>query len=136
MSLFARTVSMLPSFLIPETTIHANGTSEVLDLGGNARAILVTLGIVETVEQESLTVSLRGSKDGTEWSAVPLSTFPEKFYAGTSSVMVDSQAEGLEGGPFRHLRAEWKVNRWGRGSKTPMFRLYLFAERAESMSAR
>ncbi|HSU31617.1 MAG TPA: hypothetical protein VLJ11_10300 [Bryobacteraceae bacterium] len=120
-------MSVLPAFLIPETTIHESGKGEALDLGEDASTVLVTLGITETVEQESLLVSLHGSADGAEWSATPLVTFPQKFYSGVSSVIVDPRAQG----PFRYLRAEWKTNRWGRGSKTPTFRVYLFAERAE-----
>jgi hypothetical protein len=115
---------VLPAFLVPETTIHENGKSEALDLGEDAPPILVTLGITDTVEQESLLVSLHGSVDGAEWGATPVATFPQKFYSGVSSVMVDPRAQG----PFRYLRAEWKTNRWGRGSKTPTFRMYLFVE--------
>ena len=117
---------MLPTFLVPETTIHESGTGEALDLGEDAPAVLVTLGITETVEQESLLVTLHGSVDGSEWSAAPVAAFPEKFYSGVSSVMIDPQAHG----PFRYVRAQWKTNRWGRGSKTPAFRVYAFAERA------
>lgn len=116
---------MLPAFLIPETTIHESGTSEALDLGEDVGPVLVTLGITDTVEQESLLVTLHGSADGQKWNATPVASFPQKFYAGVSSVMVDLQKQE----PFRYLRAQWKTNRWGRGSKTPMFRVYLFAER-------
>ena len=89
--------------------------------------MLATLGITETVEQESLLVTLHGSIDGSDWSAAPLAAFPQKFYSGVSSVTINPQTQG----PFRYLRAQWKANRWGRGSKTPMFRVYLFAERAD-----
>jgi hypothetical protein len=118
---------VLPAFLIPETTIHENGTGDALDLDEDATAILVTLGITQTVEQESLLMSLHGSLDGTEWGATPLVSFPQKFYDGVSSVLLDR----AELSPFRYLRAQWKTNRWGRGSKTPTFRVYVFAERAE-----
>ncbi len=117
---------MLPAFLIPETTIHESGAGEALDLGEDATAVLVTLGITQTVEQESLSVTLHTSMDGTEWSAAPVAAFPQKFYEGVSSVLLD-RAE-LE--PFQYLRAQWKTNRWGRSSKTPTFRMYVFAERA------
>jgi hypothetical protein len=127
LSRFDRTEKVLPAFLIPETTIHENGTGDALDLDEDATAILVTLGITQTVEQESLLMSLHGSLDGTEWGATPIVSFPQKFYEGVSSVLLD-RAE-LES--FRYLRAQWKTNRWGRGSKTPTFRVYVFAERAE-----
>lgn len=117
---------MLPAFLIPETVIHESGTGGAIDLGNDATPVLVTLGITQTVEQESLSVSLHTSADGTEWSTTPVAAFPQKFYEGVSSVLVNPQGQE----PFRYLRAQWKANRWGRGSKTPMFRMYVFAERA------
>lgn len=108
-------------------TIHESGMGEALDLGEEAPAMLVTLGITEIVEQESLLVALHGSMDGSEWSATPVAAFPQKFYSGVASVIIDPKAHG----PLRYLRAQWKTNRWGRGSKTPMFRVYVFAERAD-----
>lgn len=110
------------AFLIPETTLHANGTGEPLDLGG-AGPVLVTLGVLETVEQESLLLSIEGSPDGVDWRPEPLVSFPERFYPGVIAVYIDPAGQGI-----RHLRANWKLNRWGRGDKTPSFRLYLFVE--------
>ena len=127
MDRFDRTEKVLPAFLIPETTIHESGTGEAFDLGEDATVVLVTLGITHTVEQGSLLISLHGSMDGTEWGATPIASFPQKFYEGVSTVLLDRAA--LE--PFRYLRAQWKTNRWGRGSKTATFRLYVFAEHAE-----
>lgn len=120
---------MLPAFLIPEMTIHESGTGDALDLGDlgeGAPPVLVTLGITDTVEQESLLVTVYGSLDGSDWGTAPVVAFPEKFYSGVSSVMIDPRTQG----PFRYLRAQWKTNRWGRGSKTPTFRVYAFAESA------
>lgn len=86
----------------------------------------MTLGIAKVIEQESLAITIHGSADGQEWSPSPLATFPQKFYVGVSSLLVN-----LTGHPeVRFLRAEWKVNRWGRGDKTPMFEFYLFARLA------
>lgn len=124
---FGRTVSVLPAFLVPEMTIHESGAGEALALEEGTPAMLVTLGVTETVEQESLTMSLHGSAEGSEWSPEPIAVFPQKFYAGVSSVMIDSKMQE----PFRYIRAQWKTDRWGRGSKTPTFRVYVFAERAE-----
>jgi hypothetical protein len=107
-------------------TIHESGAGDALDLGEGATTLLVTLGVTQTVEQESLILSLYGSQDGNEWSAAPIAKFPEKFYEGVSSVLIEPQGQE----PFRYLRAQWKANRWGRGSKTPMFRMYVFAEHA------
>jgi hypothetical protein len=112
----------LPAFLVPEISVHANGTSGALEIAEDG-PILVTLGILETVEQESLVLSIEGSVDGVSWLPDPMVTFPEKFYTGVSSVYIDAAGKGV-----RHLRASWKVNRWGRGDKTPQYKLYVFAE--------
>lgn len=112
----------IPAFLIPESTIQKNATGESIELP-DFRPVLVTLGILKVIEQESLIVSVEGSEDGSQWLPDPLVTFPEKFYPGVSAVYVDPAAKNV-----RFLRATWKVNRWGRGDKTPSFQIYLFAE--------
>ena len=110
----------LPAFFLPDTTLHENGLGSILDLGSEAGPILVTLGVLEIVEQQSLLLGIYGSADGTEWPHAPLVQFPQKFYTGLSAVYL--------GAPPRFVRAQWKVDRWGRGSKTATFRIYLFAE--------
>ena len=110
----------LPAFLVPDSTLHENGVGSALDLGVEPGPILVTLGVLETVEQQSLLLGVHGSADGAEWAATPLVQFPQKFYTGLSAVYLGSAP--------RFVRAQWKVDRWGRGSKTPTFRIYLFAE--------
>lgn len=102
--------------------MHANGASEPLAIGEPV-PLLITLGILDTVEQESLLLSIEGSADGATWRPQPLVTFPEKFYRGVSSVYIDPGPAGI-----RYVRASWKLNRWGRGFKVPTFRLYVFAE--------
>jgi len=115
---------MEPSFLVPQTTVHANGDGPGLLLAPNRPpSLLITLGIVKTVEQELLHVFIQGSRNGTDWTE-RLAVFPEKFYAGVSSVLVDlSQHIEVE-----YVRAQWKAVRWGRGDKTPVFDFYVFAE--------
>ena len=116
---------MRAAFLIPETTVHANGQGPVLDLTLPVPAsILLTLGITQAVEQESLALDIFGSADGESWADTPLLSIPQKFYAGVSSLLLNLTARP----DLRFLRADWKVNRWGRGSMTPLFGLYLFAE--------
>ena len=116
---------MLPNFLLPEQTVRQNGTGPALDLGAKTGAVLsVTLGINRIIEQESLDLSIWGSSDGENWGAKPLGRFPQKFYCGVYSLMLD-----LSGSPeIKHIRCEWKVNRWGRGEPTPLFGIYVFAE--------
>ena len=84
-------------------------------------SVLLTLGINQIVEQESLDVSIWGSAGGEAW--VQIAAFPQKFYCGTYSLAVDLKAHP----EVKLLRAQWKMSRWGRGDLTPMFGFYLFA---------
>lgn len=116
---------MLPAFLLPELEIRENGNGPALDLGSAAGGLLtVTLGIHRIIEQESLDLSINGSEDGVQWLSKPLLAFPQKFYCGVYSRMLD-----LRNCPnVKYLRAEWKVSRWGRGEQKPLFGIYVFAE--------
>ncbi len=116
---------MLPAFVLPETTVNENAAGPALELGQAAGQVLVlTLGILDVVEQESLDLSLEGSTDGEDWGEAPVRAFLQKFYAGTYSILVDLSAHP----DIKYLRANWTVNRWGVGSLTPMFKFYVFAE--------
>jgi hypothetical protein len=116
---------MIPQFLLPETTVREAGTGPEIDLGRQAgRALLLTLGITRIIEQESIDVSIWGSEDGAEWGSKPLLSFPQKFYCGTYQVILD-----LSDRPsVTRLRAQWHVNRWGKGDPRPLFGIYLFTE--------
>lgn len=114
---------MNPAFLVPETTAHAGGEGAPVPLGDSpSSSVMVTLGITHVVEQETLMVSIQGSADGSNWSA--LASFPQKFYTGVASVLIDLSKHS----DIRFLRAVWKTQRWGRGDKTPTFTFYVFAE--------
>ena len=116
---------MLPEFLLAETTIREAGAGPVLSLGAHQGSVLIlTLGITRIIEQESLDLSILGSPDGTDWSAKPLVTFPQKFYCGTYQVLLDL----TERPDVKHIRAKWHVNRWGKGDPTPLFDVYLFVK--------
>ena len=67
-----------------------------------------------------------GSSDGESFDAKPLAAFPQKFYCGTYSLVLDLS----ETPDVRFIRASWKMNRWGRGDQTPLFNIYVFAEAA------
>jgi len=114
---------MLDSFLIPAgTVITAKGDSAPLELGAlGSRVLLLTLRITQIVEQEALDLSVWGSADGAAWGDKPLIAYPQKFYAGEHPLLLDLTARP----EVRFLRAHWEVNRWGRGSETPMFELEL-----------
>jgi len=118
----------IPAFLVPDQTVTKNGEGEAVELANGAGLIELTLGILEVIEQESLDVLIHGSADGTAWTPKPIAAFPQKFYAGTSKIVLD-----LEKFPgTQYLRAQWKVGRWGNwGADPPRFRFFVFAEPAK-----
>ncbi len=119
---------MLPEFLLPETTVREAGAGPALALGANQGSVLLlTLGITRIVEQESLDLAIWGSSDGTEWGTQPLIVFPQKFYCGTYQLLLDLTGRR----DVQYLRAQWQVNRWGRGDPTPLFDIYLFAKQLQ-----
>ena len=115
---------MPADFLVAETTSEEDGAGRVLAVGALGPRVLLTLGIQHVLEQQSLQVAVHGSDDGTDWNRGSLFEFPQKFYPGLWSAVID-----MERTPdVRFLRAQWKVNRWGRGSQVASFRWYVFAE--------
>jgi hypothetical protein len=116
---------MLPNFILLETVVREDGVSPELDLGESKGKFLnITLGITRILEQQSLDLSVWGSADKADWGAKPVAAFPQKFYCGTYSLLVD-----LTGRPeVQYLRVQWKLNRWGRGDSKPMFGFYVAAE--------
>src|SRR5664279_5409493 len=114
---------MIDAFLVPDNTvITAKGDSGPLDVSAASNpALLATLSITKTVEQESIEVSFFTSADGATWETKPVASLPQKFYIGVYPLLVDlSQANGA-----KFLRAHWQVNRWGRGPVTPSFEVGL-----------
>ncbi|MBI2678474.1 MAG: hypothetical protein HYX28_06805 [Candidatus Koribacter versatilis] len=113
---------MKETHLIPAgTVLTSKGDGPVVTLTAPGKVFLLTLDITRIVEQEALDVSVIGSVDGTTWEPKPLAVFPQKFYAGQHPLLLDlSQRVDLKA-----LRAHWEVNRWGRGSETPMFEVSL-----------
>lgn len=116
---------MLPKFIVDETVVREDGAGPAIELGpSRGKEILLTLGITRIIEQESLDVSIWGSADGSEWGAKPLIAFPQKFYCGTYTLLLNlSQHPDV-----CYLRGQWKVNRWGRGELRPLFGFYVFAQ--------
>ena len=113
------------SFLLPETHVEKDGSGPALDLGPAAGApVALTLGINRILEQESLDVSIWGSADGQDWGAKPLIAFPQKFYQGNYTILLDLAAKP----EVRHLQARWKMARWGVGSTKTAFSFYIFVE--------
>ena len=120
---------MLPSFLIHETTVRESGESSSFSIEPyRDRNLMLTLGIMHAMEQESLDVDLFASPDGTKWPATPVASFTRKYYCGTYQLLLP-HADG------RFLKAVWRVSRWGRGDTRPFFRFYLFAQESRSRAA-
>ena len=117
---------MVPMLLLPENVAHQDGASDAIALdSGRGKPLLLTLGITRTLEQESLEISVWGSPDEEHWRL--LTTFPQKFYCGTYSLLLDLTRNADVG----YLRVGWKMNRWGYGEATPLFGFYLAAEEAK-----
>lgn len=117
---------MVPKLLLPDNVAHQDGASEAIALdSGRGKLLLLTLGITRTLEQESLEISLLGSPDKEHWRL--LTTFPQKFYCGTYSLLLDLTRHADVG----HLRVRWKMNRWGYGESPPLFGFYVAAEEAK-----
>ncbi|MGC8793366.1 MAG: hypothetical protein ACP5U2_08245 [Bryobacteraceae bacterium] len=122
---------MLPTFLIPESTVREDGAGPAIPLGpAQGRLLLLTLGITRIIEQESLEVSIWGSADGRDWGARPLMTLPQKFYCGVYRFLLDL----AEHPQVQFVQARWKVNRWGRGDPKPLFGVWMTAEQAETQA--
>jgi hypothetical protein len=116
---------MLPDFVLPETTLRENGSGPSCALGESAGTLLLlTLGITRIIEQESLDLSIWGSADGADWGAKPLIVFPQKFYCGTYQILLDLSQQP----EVKYIRAQWQVQRWGRGEPKPLFGAYVVAQ--------
>ena len=116
---------MLPNFLVPETVARQNGVGPEVDLGSSSgKELLLTLGITRIIEQESLDVEIWGSADKVAWGDKPILKFPQKFYCGTYSMLLNLARHP----EVKHLRVAFKLNRWGRGDVTPLFGFYIFVQ--------
>ncbi|MEO8659651.1 MAG: hypothetical protein ABI693_14360 [Bryobacteraceae bacterium] len=122
---------MLQTFILPETIVREDGTGQQFDVGSShGKTFVFTLGITRIIEQESLELSIWGSADGSDWGTIPLFSFPQKFYCGTYTMLLD-----LSRTPdVRTVRVQWKVNRWGRGEPKPLFAIYVFTQESEELT--
>jgi len=101
-----------------------------MDLGADCgKLFVVTLGINHVVEHGGLIVSIWGSADGMDWGTRPLVSFPQKYYCGLYSSLLN-----LVGRPdIRYLRPQWSMKGWGEKSNTiPLFSFHLFVEESGS----
>ena len=101
------------------TEVEGAGQGSPLELSAHAgKALLLALQIDETLEQESLHVSIWGSTDGANWGTQALFWFPQRFYTGVTPASLDL-AQRPE---IKFLQARWEANRWGRGVPRPYFK--------------
>ena len=90
--------------------------------------MILTLGITRIIEQESIDISIWGSADGTDWGAKPMVAFPQKFYCGLYSILLNLAANA----ETRYLRVQWKMTRWGKLGSAPLFAFYVDVEESGS----
>lgn len=116
---------MLRNVLLPESIARADGAGPEFDLGSKRGKLLVlTLGITRILEQESLEIFVFGSPDGDQWDPKPLAKFPPKFYCGLYSILLNLGSRP----DMKYLRVQWKMSRWSKREKIPMFGFYVFVE--------
>src|SRR5947209_16106952 len=101
---------MLPeTLLVKERVVNVDGSGPVFELGSETGKLLVlTLGITRAVERESLEVAVWGSEDGKDWGSKPVAKYPQKFYCGLYSTLLNLAAHPN----VRFLRIAWKVERF------------------------
>src|SRR5437764_10335738 len=114
---------MQDAFLVPEKTVAtAKGCGPAIELKPSEnRVFLLILTITDIIEQESLDLSIHASSDGEAWEAKPILAFPQKFYREEAPLLLDLRSRP----DVKFIRAHWDVNRWGRGTETPMFEFHL-----------
>jgi hypothetical protein len=114
---------MVPTFLFPETEVSKDGESSSVAVDFGSR-LQLTLGINDAIEQGSLDVQILGSTDGAEWLPKPIAAFPQKFYKGVYTMVLDLKAMP----EVQHLKMRYKLGRWGHWTEPARFTFYVFAE--------
>lgn len=118
-----------PLYLLPEHMSRTDGIGPALDLAAKCGKLLVaTLGINHVVEHGGLVVSIWGSQDGVNWGTKPLVSFPQKYYCGFYSVLLNL-ARNPE---IRYLRPQWSMKAWAKRQTVPLFSFQLFVEESGS----
>ena len=117
---------MFDALLIPEkTVVRDKGDGPAINVSSAAgKVLLLTLKITDIIEQQSLDVSVWGSADSSAWGEKPLLSFPQKFYRGEHPLLLDLSKHP----DVKFLRAQWRVERWGRHAEGPRFELQLSAK--------
>ena len=66
-------------------------------------------------------MSVYGSTDGAAWGTKPLHRISPEVLPGQHPMLLDVSGHA----EVKFIRAHWEVNRWGRGTETPMFEFHL-----------
>jgi hypothetical protein len=105
--------------LIPAgTRLTSNGEGEPREVGrSQSRTFLCSMLITGQLEQESVDISIWGSRDGQDWGKFPLLKMPQRFYRGETRQVLDLSMQP----DVRFLRAKWELTRWGRVAPHPQF---------------
>jgi hypothetical protein len=106
--------------LVPaDTLVTESGDGDSFPVVADGpRMFVLQLNLTEVIEQESLTLSIWGSADGQDWGTMPLLMLPQRFYRGSTRMVLDL---GMQP-EIRFIRPRWELNRWGRGVPSPRFR--------------
>src|SRR5487761_2704523 len=113
----------MPEVIVPEMVAREDGASNEIALGSmSGKPLLLTLGITRILEQDSLDVSVWGSADRQQWRQI--AAYPQKFYCGTSLLLVDLPRETN----VRYLRVQWRMGRWGETDPKPVVGFFVSAE--------
>lgn len=111
--------------LLPEDIVRTDGVGPEIEVRRESgRLMVLTLSINRTTEQAGLAVSVWGSADGINWGPKPLASFPQKFYCGLYSTLLNLSARP----DVRFVRVQWKVNRLTKFSGVPLVGFSLSAE--------
>lgn len=114
-----------PTLLLPELLSRTDGVGPAVALGPNRGKLLVaTLAINHVVEHGGLVLSIWGSADGLDWGSKPLATFPQKYYCGLYSALLNLAARP----DVCFVRPEWKIKAWNKGVTLPLFSFHMFLE--------
>lgn len=109
--------------LIPAgTRVESTGDGQKFDVStSTTRTFLCLLTIFDQIEQESLDISIWGSEDGENWGTKPLLKLPQRFYRGSTKMILDLTLRPT----VKFIRPRWELNRWGRVAPLPMFEMGL-----------
>lgn len=116
-----------PTLLLPELMSRTDGVGPALDLGAHrGKLLVVTLAVNHVVEHGGLTMSIWGSSDGFDWGNKPLTSFPQKYYCGLYSALLNLAQHP----DIRYLRPVWKIKAWDKSVTLPLFSFHLFIEQS------